>query len=45
LSAQVHRPVRLDFEVMVEVERMVSLSAVLAESWCLLEPFAWVELY
>jgi len=45
LAGQVHRPVQLDFEVLVEVERMVLLSAVLAEPWCLSEPSTWVELW
>jgi len=44
LATEVHWSVRLGFEVMVEVERMVLLSAILAEFWCLLEPSVWVEL-
>jgi hypothetical protein len=45
LDAQVHRPIRLDFEVLVEVERMMLLSTILVESWCLSEPSACVELW
>jgi len=45
LSVQVHRPVQLDLGVLDEVEKTVLLSAVSAETWCLLELSSWVELY
>ena len=45
LFAHVHRPIQIDWEAPIEVERMVSLSSVLVESWCLSERSAWVELW
>ena len=45
LSAQVHRPVLVGLGAPARVVKKVQLFAALVGSWCLLELFAWFELW